>query len=144
MDNKTTFLNSSLIIKKLTALLTKKGKKIKAEKILKKIFLKISFTDNAILNIMSLAINNVKPLIEVRNVRARGKTFQVPFPLKITQQINMGLKIIINSVKNKVPFADSLAEEFINTALNKSSSINVTHNLHKLAVKNRLFMHYRW
>jgi small subunit ribosomal protein S7 len=149
MENNTSFTNknfltTSLIIKKLIALLTKKGKKVKAEKILKKIFFKISLTDNSILNVLSLAINNVKPLVEVRTVRARGKTFQVPFPIKTAHQINIALKIILNSAKNKASFDDSLAEELINSSLNKSSSINATINLHKLAVKNRLFMHYRW
>jgi len=80
----------------------------------------------------------------VRNVRLRGKSFQVPFPLHTARQITIAIKTILSSASTKNNFEDSLADELINSSLNKSQSVKVTLNLHKLAAKNRLFSSYRW
>ena len=138
------FILYSFILQKFTTQLMKDGKKSKAEKILKNVLVKISLKGYSPVQVITLAINNVKPLVEVRNVRLRGKSFQVPFPIRISRQIVSAFKIIIKCVKNKNNFENSLVEELIDSSLYKSSSVKATINMHKLAAQNRLFSNYRW
>jgi len=134
----------SLILKKFINHLMKDGKKAKAEEILRRILLKISLKGYSPQNIFVLAINNVKPLIEIRNVRVRGKSFQVPFPLQISRQLGLAIKTILKNSLGKKKIENSLVEELIDSSLNKSLSVKTTINTHKLASRNRLFVHYRW
>lgn len=134
----------SLILKRVTTLLMKAGKKTQAEKILKNILLKISLKGHSPQNIFVLAINNVKPLIEVRNIRVKGKSFQVPVPVSKSRQLNLAIKTILKSSSGKKDIENTLVEELINSSLNKSLSVKTTVSLYKLASRNRLFSHYRW
>jgi len=134
----------SLILKRVTTLLMKAGKKTQAEKILKNILLKISLKGYSPQNIFVLAINNVKPLIEVRNIRVKGKSFQVPVPVSKSRQLNLAIKTILKSSSGKKDIENTLVEELINSSLNKSLSVKTTVSLYKLASRNRLFSHYRW
>jgi len=122
----------------------KNGKKAKAEKILRNILLKISLKGYSPRKIFVLAINNVKPLLEVRNLRVRGKSFQVPFPLKITRQLSLAIKTILKNCAGKKNIENSLVDELINSSQNKSVSVKTTNSTHKLAARNRMFTHYRW
>jgi len=134
----------SLLLKKFVVLLMKDGKKAKAEKILNNVLVKISLKGYSPVKVLTLAINNVKPLVEVRNVRLKRKSFQVPFPIHTGRQIKMAIKTIINSSIGKNDFENFLVEELVNSSLNKSQSVKATINLHKLAAQNRLFTNYRW
>jgi len=142
--NQNSNLFFSLLLKKFVVQLMKDGKKSKAEKILNNVLIKISLKGYSPVKILTLAINNVKPLIEVRNVRLKRKSFQVPFPIHTSRQIRIAIKTILNSSTGKNSFEDSLVDELINSSLNKSQSVRATINIHKLAAQNRLFTHYRW
>jgi ribosomal protein S7 len=122
----------------------KNGKKVKAEKILKNVLIKVSLKGYSPTETLLLALNNVKPFVEVRNVRLKGKSFQVPFPIKISRQINASLKIILQTSTGKKKIENLLVEEIINSSEGKSQSVRKTLALHKLALQNRLFTHYRW
>jgi len=122
----------------------KSGKKSKAEKILKNVLVKISLKGYSPVQIITLAINNVRPLVEVRNIRLRGKSFQIPFPIRISRQIVSAFKTIIKCAKNKNSFENSLVDELINSSLYQSASVKITISAHKFASQNRLFTHYRW
>lgn len=134
----------SLILNKLVSLLMKNGKKIKAEKILKNVLVKISLKGYSPIQTLILALNNVKPIVEVRTIRLKRKSFQVPFPLQLSRQINTALKIILETTKGKKKIEDLLVEELINSSIGRSQSVKKTLSLHKLASQNRLFTHYRW
>jgi len=141
------FLNNffaSSILKKFLMLLTKKGKQIKADKLLKAVFLRISLKRQSPFFTLILAVNNVKPIIEVRSVRRRGKTFQVPFPIKVSRQISLSIKTILKTALNGKNIEERLAEELIGSSLGKSNSFKLTSNLHKLGFQNRLSTNYRW
>jgi len=122
----------------------KDGKKSKAEKILKKVFIKLFLKGFNPIDTLVLAILNVKPVLEIRNVRSRGKSFQVPFPLSPTRQIGLSLKTILQFSKTKRKIEDSLVEEIISSSLNRSQSVKYVLSVHKLASQNRVFSHYRW
>ena len=143
LDNKSNFL-FSFIIRKFINQLMKNGKKVSSEKIIKNILIKISLKGYSPVNVITLAINNVKPLIEVKNIRLKGNSFQVPFPIKVSRQISLAIKTLIKSSSGKKKFEDLLVDELINSSLGKSQSIKATNVLHKLASQNKLFSHYRW
>jgi len=134
----------SFLVKKFISHLMKSGKKSKAEKILKNVFFKISLKGQSPINILTLAVNNVKPIIEIRNVRSKGKSFQVPFPITTSRQISTACKILLKSSITKKNFENSLVEELIQSANNQSQSVKTTNSIYKLAYKNRLFTRYRW
>ena len=71
----------SFIIRKFITQLMKDGKKAAAEKILKNILIKISLKGYSPVNVITLAINNVKPLIEVKNIRLKEILFRFLFQL---------------------------------------------------------------
>jgi len=137
-------LSSQFILKKFLANLTKNGKQIKAEKLLKRVFLILLLKRFSPISTMVLAINNVKPFVEVRTVNVKGRSFQVPFPIRLERQISLSIKIILKSSLKDKNFEHRLAEELIGSALGKSTSVKSTVNLHKIAFQNRLSTNYRW
>jgi len=137
-------ISSQFILKKFLTNLTKKGKQIKAEKLLKRVFLSLFLKRFSPISTLVLAINNVKPFIEVRTVKVKGKSFQVPFPIRVERQIGLSIKILLKSVLKDKNFENRLAEELIASALGKSISVKSTANLHKLAFQNRISTNYRW
>jgi small subunit ribosomal protein S7 len=134
----------SLILKKFVTQLIKDGKKSKAEKIIKEVFLHFSLKGYSARNLLVLAINNVKPLVAVRKVRVRGKSYQVPFPIQTSRQISFAFKIILRSIAGRKKFISALSEEIINCFRGKSQSIKTKNTLHRLAIQNRMYTKYRW
>jgi ribosomal protein S7 len=143
-NKKTTRLFYSIILKKLISYLMKGGKKAKTEKILKNVFVKISLRKLSPVNILTLAIINIKPFVEVRNVRVKGKSYKVPFTLQTARQLTSSFKTMLKSAKTSRNFEDSLVEELINSSLGRSQSVRITRDLHKTAFQNRSFISYRW
>lgn len=122
----------------------KDGKKFKAEIILKKVLTRISLQGYSPVNVLILATNNIKPLLEVRSVRIKGKAYQVPFPILLSRQITSSFRILLKSFNGKKQFEDFLVNEWINSSMGRSQSVKVTVSLHKTASQNRLFAHFRW
>ena len=122
----------------------KDGKKFKAEIILKKALTRISLQGYSPVNVLILATNNIKPLLEVRSVRIKGKAYQVPFPILLSRQITSSFRILLKSFNGKKQFEDFLVNEWINSSMGRSQSVKVTVSLHKTASQNRLFAHFRW
>lgn len=135
---------ASFIVKKFISQIMKDGKKFKSEKLLKKILVKISLKGASPVSTLVLAINNVKPVVDVRTIRRKGKKFKVPVPLKSSRQITKSIQTILRVSKNKIFFEEYLADELINSMQGSSKSLKVTLRLHKFAFQNRSFSNYRW
>jgi small subunit ribosomal protein S7 len=144
LKNNDSTLFFSFLFKKIISRLMQDGKKFKAEIILKKVLIRISLQNYSPVNVLILATNNTKPLLEVRNVRIKGKAFQVPFPILLSRQITSSFRILLSSFDGKKKFEDFLVEEWINSSVGKSQSVKATVSLHKLASQNRLFARFRW
>jgi ribosomal protein S7 len=121
----------------------KDGKKFKSEKLLKNILVGISLRGYSPYSTLVLAVNNIKPLVDVRVVRRRGKNFRVPFPLKNSRQITKSIQTLLRVSKNKIFFKTLIVDELINSAIGKSRSLKTTLHLHKFAFQNRSFSNYR-
>lgn len=140
------FLNT-LLGKKFVNCLMIDGKKNKAERILLESFvlIRLSYNKNPI-KLLLLAINNVKPIVEVRSIRMRGANYQVPIPLKEERRISLAIKWIIASAKKKggSTMKSKLKDELILASEKQGESVKKKLTIHRLANANRAFAHYRW
>lgn len=142
--------NFKFLVVKFINLLMKNGKKTKSEKIFYET-LKILSLENKQFPFLVFfkALKNISPLIIVRTVKIRGRSFQIPIPLKESKQLAIGMKWLIKECRNvKITkdnsFSNSLVQQ-INLAYEKKGNIlNKKNELHKIAKANRLFANYRW
>jgi small subunit ribosomal protein S7 len=92
------------------------------------------------------AIENVKPILEVRSRRVGGATYQVPVEVRTTRKQALALRWIIGFAKSRPgkSMADKLADEFIAAANKEGASIKKREDTHKMAEANKAFAHFRW
>jgi small subunit ribosomal protein S7 len=129
--------------------LTKKGKKIKATKILDKSLFNISIkTGLSITKVFQLLSKKLGTVVETKVVRLRKNVHIIPFPLNNSRRYYLIAKNIIDSAnenKSKIPFEAKLTEEFYSLFKNKQSkSSQKKSNLLKQASNNKSNIHYRW
>ena len=140
------FLNTPLG-KKFVNRLMVGGKKVIAEKILLQslVLIQSNSSKNPI-QILMLAITNVKPVIEIRSIRLRGANYQVPIPLLEIRRISLAIKWIIQSANKKRgnTMKTKLKDELIFASKKQGESIKKKISVHRLANANRAFAHYRW
>lgn len=92
------------------------------------------------------AMENVKPLVEVRSRRVGGATYQVPVEVAPARAQALAIRWIINFSRGKkgMPMADRLSREFVDAYKGEGSSMKKREDTHKMAEANRAFAHYRW
>lgn len=134
------------ITRKFVNHLMKSGKKEKAEKIflgsLNFIYQKEKKEG---ITVFLKALDNSKPLVEVRSVRRGGATYQVPIPLKEKRSLSLGMKWLIDASRKKSgPVALNLSSTLIEASKNQGDCVKKKDALHIIALKNRSFTHFRW
>lgn len=140
------FLNSPLGGKIVNHLM-RDGKKAKAEKILLTSLIKLKRIEKKDpIKTIQLALENVKPLVEVRSIRIGGSSYQIPVPLTKNRQYSLGIRWIIESARNRNAYkmSDNLFDELLDASKNQGASVKRRLTLHKLADANRAYAHYRW
>jgi len=140
------FLSSALGKKFINRLMVN-GKKSIAERIFLETLVLIQHTlkQNPV-QLVSLSINNVKPVVEIRSVRMRGANYQVPIPLTEGRKVSLAIKWIVTAASKKQgsPMKINLKDELIAASQNHGDSVKKKLTIHKLANANRAFAHYRW
>ena len=98
------------------------------------------------LEIFLKALNNVKPLVEVKSRRVGGSTYQVPVEIKPERQEALAMRWIISYARERKgkSMSQSLSEELLDAANNQGASIKKKEDTHKMAEANKAFAHYRW
>ncbi len=98
------------------------------------------------LEVFNKAMENVKPLVEVRSRRVGGATYQVPVEVAPARAQALAIRWIINysRAKKGMPMSERLCREFIDAYKGEGSSIKKREDTHKMAEANRAFAHYRW
>lgn len=128
------------------------GKKYQAEKIffdLLKLMKNKNKNDKSSVMLILKSLKIISPLVIVRSIRIKGRTFQVPIPLSELKQLNTGVKWLVKKCKlektlKNNPFSLILLQQ-INLILKKSGElVKKKIELHKLAQANRIFVNYRW
>ena len=137
----------STVLTKFTNAIMLDGKKTVAEKIINESFTNIQTkTGEAPMSIFNKAIENVKPLVEVRSRRVGGATYQVPVEVKNNRSQALAIRWIVSAVRNRKEksMTKKLSSELLDAAANKGSAIKKREDTHKMAEANKAFAHFRW
>jgi len=98
------------------------------------------------LEVFEKAINNVKPLIEVRSKRVGGASYQVPMQVSTKRQQSLAFRWIIISARGKKgkPMCQRLASELMDAYNETGGAMTTRENIHKMAEANKAFAHFAW
>ena len=98
------------------------------------------------LTVLKAALNNVKPILEVKSRRVGGATYQVPVEVRQDRRTALALRWIISYSRSRPDhtMAERLAAEVIAASKNEGGAVKKREDTHKMAEANKAFAHYRW
>jgi len=137
----------SKLVSKLINVIMQDGKKSISEKICYGAFEIIrEKTGQDPLKVFKQAIENIKPILEVRPRRVGGATYQVPMEVRPNRRLSLALRWLVNYSRQRKEktMRERLAGEILDAYNNVGSSIKKREETHKMAEANRAFAHYRW
>ncbi|MHC4644623.1 MAG: 30S ribosomal protein S7 [Planctomycetota bacterium] len=102
--------------------------------------------DSEPLAVFETAINNVKPLLEVRSKRVGGASYQVPMQVNPKRQQSLAFRWILQSARGKKgkPICNRLAAELIDAYNQQGGAMTTRENVHRMAEANKAFAHFAW
>lgn len=137
----------SKLVAKFIKSIMRDGKKSIAESILYNAFAIIEKkTNEAPLKTFEQAVENVRPVIEVKSRRVGGSTYQVPTEIRPSRRTALGIRWIIGFARKRSEksMSEKLAAELLDAANNRGSAAKKKEDTHKMAEANKAFAHYRW
>ncbi len=123
------------------------GKKAVAEKIVYSAFDMIAAKSKQdALKVFAEAIENVKPLVEVKSRRVGGATYQVPMEVRADRRQALAIRWIIDAAKKRseTTMTEKLANELLDAFANKGSAVKKREDTHRMAEANKAFSHYKF
>jgi small subunit ribosomal protein S7 len=98
------------------------------------------------IEVFETAINNVKPLIEVRSKRVGGASYQVPMQVSAKRQQSLAFRWILESARGKKgkPMCQCLATELMDAYNGQGGAMTTRENIHRMAEANKAFAHFAW
>jgi small subunit ribosomal protein S7 len=98
------------------------------------------------INVLKTAIENVKPVLEVRARRVGGANYQVPIEVRPERRLALAIRWILDFAQARTErnLADRLAGELSEAATGAGGAMKKREEVHKMAEANRAFAHYRW
>ncbi|MDR4508868.1 MAG: 30S ribosomal protein S7 [Candidatus Brocadiaceae bacterium] len=138
----------SKLVSKFINCLMQAGKKSVAERVFYDAMdvIEKKITDVDSLEVFETAVNNVKPLVEVKSKRVGGATYQVPVEVPRKRQMSLTLRWIIGAAKAKKgrPMYQRLSNELMDAYKKQGAAIAKRENTHKMAEANKAFAHFAW
>ena len=138
---------NSKVITKFVNTVMQDGKKSTAEKIMYGAIANLDSRGEASgIELFERAIENVKPLLEVRSRRVGGATYQVPVEVRPVRRQTLALRWLIEYARkrNERTMVERLANELFEAANERGSSFKKKEDMHRMAEANKAFAHYRW
>ena len=138
--------NSKLVSKFIKSIM-RDGKKSIAESILYNAMDIIEEkTKEPAIKIFEQALENAKPMIEVKSRRVGGSTYQVPTEIRPSRRTALGIRWIIDFARKRSEkgMVNKLSAELLDAANKRGASIKKKEDTHKMADANKAFAHYRW
>jgi small subunit ribosomal protein S7 len=123
------------------------GKKTLAERVVYQALDAISEkTANDPVITLKKAVDNARPLLEVRSRRVGGATYQVPVEVRPARSTTLALRWLVNfsRARKEHTIADRLVAELMDAAQGQGASVKRREDIHKMAEANKAFAHYRW
>ena len=98
------------------------------------------------LKVFKQALDNVKPMLEVRSRRVGGSNYQVPVEVRAERKIALAMRWLINSARNRgeKSMQERLAAEIVDAFNQRGTAVKKREDVHKMAEANRAFSHFRW
>jgi len=102
--------------------------------------------DASPLEVFETAVNNVKPLLEVRSKRVGGASYQVPMQVNSKRQQSLAFRWILASARAKKgkAMSERLASELIDAYNKRGGAMTTRENVHRMAEANKAFAHFAW
>ena len=138
--------NSKLITKFINAVMLD-GKKSIAQKIMYGAVANLDARgEESGFEVFERAIENIKPLLEVKSRRVGGATYQVPVEVRPVRRQTLALRWIVDIARkrNERTSVERLANELFEAANERGNSFKKKEDMHKMAEANKAFAHYRW
>ena len=139
--------NSKVVTRFMNVVMVK-GKKSTAEHI---IYNALDIVSNKTgnsnsLEVLQKAIDNVRPLLEIKPRRVGGATYQVPIEVKSDRGTSIAIRWIRDFARQKKgkPMEEKLADEIIDAFKATGSAMKKREDMHRMAEANKAFAHYRW
>jgi small subunit ribosomal protein S7 len=126
------------------------GKKSAAERIIygaiNRITEKTGKQGGDALGVLSQALDNVKPVVEVKSRRVGGATYQVPVEVRAQRRQTLAMRWVIEAARGRSEksMAFRLAHELMEASENRGAAVRKREETHRMADANKAFAHYRW
>ncbi|HLQ07567.1 MAG TPA: 30S ribosomal protein S7 [Steroidobacteraceae bacterium] len=141
--------NNEMLAKFMNVVM-KNGKKSAAERIiygaLDRITEKTGKQGGEAIEVLSTALDNVKPVVEVKSRRVGGATYQVPVEVRSTRRQTLAMRWVIEAARGRSEksMAFRLAHELMEASENRGAAVRKREDTHRMAEANKAFAHYRW
>jgi len=138
---------NSKLVAKFIASVMRDGKKSIAESLLYEAFDMVAEkTKNEPLKVFEQALDNIRPMIEVKSRRVGGSTYQVPTEIRPARRTALAIRWLISYSRSRAElgFSSKLAAEMMDAANNRGAAVKKKEDTHKMADANKAFAHYRW
>jgi small subunit ribosomal protein S7 len=137
----------SLLVTQIQNRLMTRGKRTLSEAIVYDALTKVADkTGKDPLPILKKAVDNIKPLLEVKSRRVGGATYQVPVEVQSKRGTTLAIRWLItfSRKRRERSMADRLAGEVLDASGGAGSAVKRREDMHKMAEANKAFAHYRW
>ena len=140
----------SELLAKFMNMIMNDGKKSVAERIiygaLDCISEKETKGDDKAIELLEQALDNVKPMVEVKSRRVGGATYQVPVEVRPARRQTLAMRWVIEAARKRTEksMAFRLAHELLDAADNRGTAVKKKEDTHRMAEANKAFSHYRW
>jgi small subunit ribosomal protein S7 len=138
---------NSVVVSKFINYLLWDGRKNTAQKIFYSALERIEkLTKEDGFTVFEKALNNVKPVLEVKPRRVGGSTYQIPMEVRTSRKDSLAIKWIIRAARARSEYRmhERLAQEIIAASRNEGAAIKKREEVHRMAEANKAFAHFRW
>jgi len=141
---------NSVLLAKFMNMVMERGKKSVAERIvygaIARMAEKTGRPAEATLDLLTQALDNVKPMVEVKSRRVGGATYQVPIEVRAQRRQTLAMRWVIEAAtaRSEKSMAQRLASELLEASENRGAAVRKREDTHRMADANKAFAHYRW
>ena len=141
---------NSVLLAKFMNMVMERGKKSVAERIvygaLDRIAERTGRQPDQAIELLTQALDNVKPMVEVKSRRVGGATYQVPIEVRAQRRQTLAMRWVIEAAtaRSEKSMAQRLASELLEASENRGAAVRKREDTHRMADANKAFAHYRW
>ncbi len=141
---------NSVLLAKFMNMVMERGKKSVAERIvygaIDRMAEKTGRQPDQAIELLTQALDNVKPMVEVKSRRVGGATYQVPVEVRSTRRQTLAMRWVIDAAqaRSEKSMSQRLAAELLEASENRGAAVRKREDTHRMADANKAFAHYRW